>query len=152
MLTPRRRTLHLIDIENLAGSARPSARVVRDLRNDYGARVQPGDLVIVAANHGAAPVVWWEWPGARHLPRSGPNGADEALLEVIRTEHAEQRFDRVVIASGDAIFAMPAAELARRGVSVAVVARRGSLARRLQLAAGTFELIEASTIEMGKLA
>ena len=57
-----------------------------------------------------------------------------------------------MIASGDAIFAMPAAELARRGVSVAVVARRGSLARRLQLAAGTFELIEASTIEMGKLA
>ena len=50
-------------------------------------------------------------------------------------EHPEERYDEVVLASGDGIFADRVADLAGRGVPVTVVSRPGSLSHRLRLAA-----------------
>ena len=52
----------------------------------------------------------------------------------LETENVAARFDRVVIASGDQIFAEHAARLHREGVKVTVVTRRESLSNRLKLA------------------
>ena len=41
---------------------------------------------IVACSHHAARTVAFAFPGARHLWRSGPNGADLALLDVLENE------------------------------------------------------------------
>lgn len=143
-MTPihRERTLHLIDIENLTGTASPTAEEVRDCRDLYESTfVGDGDLVVVACSHHAFRVVGWEWPSARHLLRSGENGADLALLDVIVTEDVARRFDFVHVASGDGIFAGAAASLAAAGVTVTAVSRPESLSAALRLAACRHELL-----------
>ncbi len=131
------RSIHLVDIENLLGDARPGSDAAAACRAQYEDVVGRGeaDLVVVACNHGAAVDVGLTWSSARLAVRSGPSGADLALLEVIEREQIESRFDRVVIASGDGIFADAAADLAGQGLPVTVVSRRASLSRRLRLAA-----------------
>jgi hypothetical protein len=74
--------------------------------------------------------------------RSGPNGADLALLEVLEREEVEGRSSRVVIGSGDGIFAEAAARLQAGGVDVTVVTRAQSLSRRLRLAALNVRFID----------
>lgn len=147
----RGRALHLVDIENLVGSPRPHRAEVAEVHYAYTRRfVRPGDLLTVACNHGAAPLVAWEWPGARLLLRSGADGADRALLEVIQHEAVHARFASVHIASGDGIFTDAAARLGAYGVVVTVVARPGSLSRTLRMAAGSFQLLDLAPV--GELA
>ena len=131
------RVLHLIDIENLAGTPLPAVGEVRETRVRYGDRVRIGhaDLVVIACNHKALLSVALGWRGARYRVRSGPDGADLELLDVIEHEKVAERFARAVIGSGDGRFADSAVELAELGCQVAVVSRRHSLARRLRLAA-----------------
>lgn len=131
------RHLILIDIENLAGTASPRRKeveaVVVGLRE-----VVPGfddDQKIVACSHHAAQTVAFSFPPARHLWRSGVDGADLALLDVLQNERVHERFERLTICSGDGIFTTSAAKLAGAGVEVAAVALPGHLAARLQLAA-----------------
>ena len=89
----------------------------------------------MAAIMSAAPSVAFAFPGARHLWRSGHDGADLALLDVLENERVDQRFGRVTLCSGDGIFAASAARLAGAGVNVTVVALKGHLAAQLVLAA-----------------
>lgn len=132
---PRR--LHLVDVENLVGSPRPTAVEVAACRQRYANLVKPAgwDQCVVACNHGVAADVGYNWPGARLLWRSGPDGADLALRDVLLEENVVDRFDRVILASGDGLFAEPVADLGRDGAHVTVVANRWSLSRRLRMAA-----------------
>jgi hypothetical protein len=77
------------------------------------------------------------WLGPRRVldPRSGPDGADHALLDVLSGENIVDRFPHVVLVSGDGIFSEPIAEIGREGVRTTIVARRRSLSRRLRMAA-----------------
>ena len=90
---------------------------------------------IVACSHHAASTVAFAFPTARHLWRSGQNGADLALLGVLENERVDERFERVTICSGDGIFAASAATLAGADVEVTAVSLEGHLAARLQFAA-----------------
>ena len=132
--SPARR-LVLLDIENVCRGdlndtfANAVARVVRaigTLRDDY---------VTVAACARTYRHIGWSDPGWRYLARNGHDGADFALLEVLDGEHVAERFERVVIASGDHIFAPAVARLTRQGVHVTVVAHLDALAASLKLAA-----------------
>jgi hypothetical protein len=121
----------------MAAASDPDARDVTLLLADLR-RVMPGFETaqrIVACSHHAAPMVAFGFPGARHLWRSGPDGADLALLEVLENENVDQRFGQVTLCSGDGIFAETAVHLARAHVDVTVIARAGQLSRRLELAA-----------------
>ncbi len=138
----KERTLHLIDIENLTGSSSPSAEEVRDCRDLYeGAFVGDLDLVVIACSHHAFPAVGWEWRRARHIIRSGEDGADLALLDVIALESVAERFDSVVVASGDGIFTDAVARLGAADVHVTAVSRPESMSRTLRLAARRHELL-----------
>lgn len=138
----KERTLHLIDIENLTGSSSPTTEEVRDCRDLYEANfVGKNDLVVIACSHHAFPSVGWEWPRARHILRSGDDGADLALLDVIALEGVDERFDSVVVGSGDGIFSGAAARLGAAGVHVTATSRPESLARTLRLAASDVELL-----------
>jgi hypothetical protein len=142
---PKNRRIHLVDIENVCGNARPGILDVHAMREHYQELVcpVPDDHVVVACNHGAALNVGLGWPGARMMMRSGVDGADRALLSVVENEGIAVRFEGVVIASGDGIFAEAAALLAGCGLSVTVVSRERALSRRLRLAAAcvrTFNL------------
>ena len=131
------RRLHLVDIENLAGDALPSLSQVRQAQGLYADCLAFGamDQVEVASSHLTLLNAALGWPHARYRVRSGPDGADLALLDVLQHENVARRFTHVAIGSGDHLFAEAAAHLAAQGVWVTVVTRQRSLSRRLALAA-----------------
>jgi hypothetical protein len=133
----------LIDIENLTATPSPTREEVDVVVSALRAVVPGFDAAqrIVACSHHAAPTVAFAFPTARHLWRSGQNGADLALLDVLENERVAERFEHVTICSGDGIFADAAAWLARADVDVTVVSLARSLATRLQLAARHVDLL-----------
>jgi hypothetical protein len=133
------RHLVLIDIENLAATPSPTIQEVRMVTSALRDAVPQYDEAqrVVACSHHAAHTVAFGFPAGRRLWRSGPNGADLALVEVLQNERVDERFGRVTICSGDGIFASSAARLAGANVDVTVVSLEGHLAARLQLAART---------------
>jgi hypothetical protein len=141
------RVLHLVDVENLAGAADFSQIDAARIHQAY-AQVAPRgaiDQVVLATSHHAALPAWRAWPeSARRLVRSGPNGADLALLQVLECESVASRFAHVVVGSGDGIFAFEAARLQAAGIRVTVVTRRGALSRRLRFAVRDVRYIDPS--------
>jgi len=135
----------VIDLENLVGSMTAGASVVAQVFRAYvaAARSQPGDRWAIATSHFAARRLMMNWPqrsGLRRL-RSGPSGADHALLDIMRVQQNLNRVGRVVIGSGDGIFAGIAAELRSRGIRVIVVARKGTVAWTLRRAVDELRLL-----------
>lgn len=130
------RHLVLVDVENLAASPSPSQREVLTVKGALEAQLPDHNSAfwVIACSHHAAPAVMFEFPRARRIWRSGPDGADMALLDVLDRESIESRFGLVTICSGDGIFADEAARLARHGVYVTAVAGRGGLSAKLRLA------------------
>lgn len=133
----RNRRLVVVDIENLVGGAVTCARQARTACElfDFTRVSEPGDHVVIGASHFSILHSGLGWPNTRLVVGSGVDGADRALLEVLTEERVESRFDEVVIASGDGIFAEIATDLAEAGVRVTVVAPPGSCANRLRMAA-----------------
>jgi hypothetical protein len=119
--------LWLIDIENLAGSAIPTLHQVETVRewftSQLGAGLSGDDQVVVATNHHGLLNAALGWPHARYRVRSGPDGADMELLDVLEYENVATRFSHVVIGSSDRIFDHAAKTLAAHGVRVTVVSR-----------------------------
>ncbi|MGW4639500.1 hypothetical protein ACWEN6_13280 [Sphaerisporangium sp. NPDC004334] len=75
--------MHLVDIENLVGSTRPTTCHVRKVMTIYESLVPigAGDQYVVAVNHTALLPVGIAFHGVRLLARSGRDGADRALVE-----------------------------------------------------------------------
>ena len=140
------RRLHLIDIENLAGDSLPSLSQVRQALGLYTDRLAFGamDQVEVASSHLTLLNAALGWPHARYRVRSGPDGADLILLDVVRHENVARRFTHVAIGSGDHLFADEAARLVARGVWVTVVSRRRSLSPWLAHAACEVILLDTA--------
>jgi hypothetical protein len=139
------RRLVVVDVENAVGGP----NIERDqivwtkqaLIDLVG--LQASDHVVAACSHVGAVEVGVSWSSARQLVRSGPNGADLALLDVLIQESIASRFTEMVLVSGDGIFADIVAELAAQGVHTTVVAHNRGLSRRLRLAAGTVVYLPA---------
>lgn len=131
------RTLHVVDIENLVGTGLPSLGQVSEIQGRYVACLGFGadDQVVMAASHLGLLNAALGWPHARYRVRSGRDGADLELLDVLLHENIAARFTHVAIGSGDGVFGKAAAALAARGVWVTVVSRRESLAPGLARAA-----------------
>lgn len=126
---PAGRTLHLIDVENLVRGSGASAADVVDAFAAYrsAVAVRTGDHVVIASGCRLLVPSGLAWPGARLLLGRGPDGADLALLRASEPAAVAAAYSRVVIASGDGIFAPRAAELRRAGLVVVVVSLRDSL-------------------------
>jgi len=131
------RGLHLIDIENLAGASAPSFGQIHEVQGLYASCLTFGalDQVVVASSHLTLLNAALGWPHARYRARSGRDGADLELLDVLWHESVAARFSHVTIGSGDGVYARAAQALAAAGVPVTVVSRRGSLSSRLASAA-----------------
>ena len=140
------RRLHLVDIENLAGEALPSLTQVRQALSLYTRCLAFGvmDQVEVASSHLTLVNAALGWPQAHYRVRSGPDGADLALLDILRHENVAQRFTHVAIGSGDYLFAEDAARLAALGVCVTVVSRPRSLSQRLAVAGREVILLDTA--------
>jgi hypothetical protein len=131
------RTLHVVDIENLAGAAIPTRVQVNEVQVWYLTRLGFGaaDQAVLASSHLGLINTALGWPHARYRVRSGRDGADLELLDVLEHEDVAARFTHVVIGSGDGMFGRAAESLRDRGVWVTVVSRPGSLAVTLAQAA-----------------
>ena len=131
------RRLFIVDAENLVAGAVKSAADVRWIRQtlEEHADLRPEEQVVVGTCHVGLLEVGINWSAARRVVRSGPSGADLALIEVLRQEHVADRFAEVVLVSGDGAFADVVAELATQGVPTTVVAQRASLSAKLRLSA-----------------
>lgn len=129
------RTLVAVDLENLVGGADPSALVLDQAVQALATLRDSSNQVVVAASHHLAARAAWRLPWVRWRWRSGPDGADLALVEVLDHERVSERFAAVVLVSGDEIFAEPLAALAAAGTRTTVISSRRALSRRLRLAA-----------------
>jgi hypothetical protein len=129
--TPRG-AIHLIDIENLAGSAYPQPHDAIATLRSYAvdADHRNGDLAFLAANRYLLHSIVFDVPfTCRPTAASGPDGADLALLAAAPIDWVRKRFDRIVIGSGDHCFAELTAAGLDAGLEVVVVARPGTIAR-----------------------
>jgi NYN domain len=139
------RVLHLADVENLVGTASFSCNEAAETYTSYKLVAPHGaiDQLVIATSHHSAVAACFGWQDAdARRVRSGENGADLELLAVLEHESVETRFDRVVIGSGDGIFALAAARLQAAAVKVTVVARRNALSRSLRLAVHDIRFID----------
>ena len=121
----------------MAGTPNPTPAELKGMHDQLVEAIEGYDELpcIVACSHRAAPVVVFAFPNALRRLQSGPNGADLALLREMGEHRVMRRFEKITLCSGDGIFTDEVARLGRAGVEVTVVAREGSLASRLRLAA-----------------
>lgn len=139
------RTLHVVDIENLAGTSLPTSWEVSQVQRLYVARLglSPDDQVVMAASHRGLLDAALAWPRARYRVRSGPDGADLELIDVLMHEDIQDRFGHVVIGSGDGRFVSAALALTASGVRVTVASRMRSLSYLLRQAASDVVYLDA---------
>ncbi len=140
--------LHLIDLDNLHCGPYPSDRIIELVRADYE-RIgfSPGDLLFAACHHppgrrtGSAQNRTFKlrqfWPKCSMRLAHGADGADLELLAYADTFLAngdvDSRFEDVVVASGDHIFAPAARRFRQAGLTVhSVVSLEQSLAGELR--------------------
>ena len=131
---PAGRTLHLLDLENLCGDPGAGPETIAGVIAAYQrqVRIAARDHVVIATNRRQAFAAKAYLPGACVRIGRGVDGADYELLAECDPHDAARRFSRVIIGSGDHIFATLAAELTRRMVVVGVVSRQRSLSADLQ--------------------
>jgi hypothetical protein len=145
------RELHLIDIENETGKSNPTAAEIAQFREFYcGRNNVPRDAhIVVAASSGATLIeASMGWPGARTTFLDGRDGADLALIEVAIAENVHSRYGKVVIASGDHIFAEAASTLIHLGVQVTFFARAVFLSRFLRDTSANIRVFSAEDFSL----
>lgn len=132
------RALHLLDLENLAGDPDAGREAVDAVLDGYLARaaVGPVDLVTVALNHRMYKRAFLSLArGWKVELASGTDACDRALLTGAPVDWVADRFDRLVVGSGDHAFCDLVHGVRRRATSVWVVAPPPFLSRRLAAAA-----------------
>lgn len=131
------RTLHMIDLENLCPAGRVTSDVVETIWTAYAKEIGvfAGDAVMVAVGVSNAATAFLALPmNIQRLIGRGCDGADLALLAAAEFEWAQRRFERVIVASGDHIFAPRIVQWSAAGLPVELVLGAGSMARVLKQA------------------
>jgi hypothetical protein len=148
------RRLILIDIENVVGGAFRSRTQANWARQEVERMIGPqaDDQVVIATGKSGLFPTRGAWPSARLQLGKGINGADLKLLEVMAGENVHERFAKIVLISGDGIFAEQVSLLAARGVHVTVVAHASGLSRRLKIAASEVKTFAHKYEELGEVA
>ena len=127
---PEGRTLHVLDPENIGGFHEGFETEYTTAIGGLGHE----DHVVIGVDPGRFIRAYHTFRRltGRIIGGSGKDGADIALLRELReTDFVVSRYDRVLIGSGDHIFAPAAAQLVECGIVVGVIARYDSLSATL---------------------
>lgn len=146
--------LHLVDIENLASGWCHSQMGLAALDSYFRvAGWVEGDLVVVAANHRLAVAIGFDIDIAHRLIVNGleADAADRELLDHAAGDWVQRAVDRVVVGSGDAIFAPMIERFGRLGLATMVVASKGSMARRLCEVADEVRYVPSAAVHLAAL-
>jgi len=139
------RTMHLIDIENLCMAPNPTLKQVIEARRSYLELMQPGDndqFLVTVSSRNNLEAVAFGWTGATLKCREGHDGADILLAEAILEGQLEQRFEQVVIASGDGGLAPFVAQLTKSLNNVVVVSQPTAIAMSMRLVGATVQYLK----------
>ena len=123
------RNQHFLDIENLCGTPDLYTEIVTSTFHDYVHVTQaaPHDQFTVSTSHHNYTVAAFALRDIRsvHLlpPRSGPDGADMALIDGIAASRLNKNVDQICIGSGDHIFAFALTRLNNLGFHTTAVSR-----------------------------
>lgn len=133
-----RRTYHLLDVENLACGCGAYSHARADYEAAVG--VGPNDVIVVGCDISQLFAVHDVFPTCRLHPGRGPDGADLALIDavVLDLDRMAEQFDRLVIGSGDHIFATVAHRARAAGLVVEAAARELTMSADLYLAVDRF--------------
>ena len=128
------RTAFIVDIDNLCGSGLAPKHMVEGAVGAIHNRYHPSgnDLVYCAATALAAYHCKAVWPSCTVRVGRGQDGSDLQLLKDADPKWLAERFSRVVIASGDGIFAELATDLVGMGVRVEVAVGNGGVSSKLK--------------------
>lgn len=132
------RALHLIDLENLLADPDADCAAVDAALDAYVTAAALGgeDLVAVAVNHRLYRRSCFSLDRGWEVKlASGPDACDHVLLAEAPIDWVADRFDRLVVGSGDGIFVDLVHGVRRRATPVWVVAQECCLSRRLASAA-----------------
>ena len=148
------RRIVMLDIENLNGGAveNVSSATIAWAEIAHAIHLRADEQVVIGVGPSSLLATGVSQPAARKVLGRGLDGADHALIRVMKEERLASRFNEVIIASGDGIFSDIAAELGARGMTVTVVAREGRLSTRLRLAAGHVVVLPTSRPAFGEAA
>jgi hypothetical protein len=130
-----RRSIHLIDIENLCGSSNPSVEDVVRVRAAYLKLVNPGQFdqfyLRVSSKHNLA-AASFGWPNARVHCKEGHDGADILIAKEMVENKFEKSFSTIYLASGDGGLAPFAKHVVGRGANVSVISLPDSLSMQMR--------------------
>lgn len=147
----RTRSLHLIDLENLCASGLALESLIEKVWRTYryGVPTSPDDQYVVGSSHAFAKRAWFILPaqGIQRRARSGKDGGELAILSDVDLVHAANRFDRLVIASGDGMFTETAKAARVQGLHVHQVSGLGSCSRALAATAHTHSRLRLTAEE-----
>jgi uncharacterized LabA/DUF88 family protein len=90
------------------------------------------DLSIIATGKANALAAAIGWRGGEHRFKAGKDGADIVLIKEILEGNLTERFETVIIASGDHAFAPFAEHLMKKGTRVVIISLETSLSRGLR--------------------
>jgi hypothetical protein len=147
----RGRRLVVVDIENVVGGAVMTVEQAScaHMCIEGAVGLHGDEHVVIGTSHVGLMPTGLGWAGPRLVARSGDNGADPALLEVLTEERVEERFDEVVLVSGDGIFTDAVAALSAAGLRVTVVTRPEACSKRLRMAVVRTVYLNSSAMAMG---
>lgn len=148
----RRRTLALLDVENLLPTG-PAEASAADYQHALAAtaalagltRDDSAVLAVGSGNDTGLFACVRTWPGAAVRCRGGEDGADRALTEHVADLAAVARgYEQVVIGSGDHHFIACVRSLRGLGLRTTVVARADKLSHQLRRAADRVLLLPST--------
>ena len=142
------------DIENVVGGAVDTVEQAASAwaEIDQALAYSSGEQVVVGVCHRSLLATGLALPSARCVVKSGADGADLALIDVLLGENICERFSEVVLVTGDGIFADAVSRLEAEGARVTVVAREGHLSNRLRMAASSVIMLQDGYCELGDAA
>ena len=144
--TKNGRTAYFLDVDNLCQSGLAPKHLVEASLMAIRTRFQPYDTdqIFCAATAKAAFFCKQFWPKCSVRVGRGADGSDLRLLNDADPIWLSQRFDRVVIASADGIFAELAQQLQQLGVEVIIASTTAKVSYKLRAIAPVV-VLQAST-------
>jgi len=141
----RVRTAYFLDVDNLCQSGLAPKHMVEASLKAIRVRFQPNetDQIFCAATAKAAFFCKQFWPTCSVRVGRGADGSDLRLLNDADPIWLSQRFNRVVIASADGIFAELAQKLQQLGVKVIIASTTAMVSHKL-LAVAPVVVLETS--------
>lgn len=136
------RKIVLIDLENMlfgdheGGQGEQSQDRSKEILELAQAR-RPGDNIIVGCNPQLVFLAADHFPGAQIVTGKGKDGADRALIDALDLDRAIDRYDELVIVSGDHLFCGVAHPARQAGLPVRIVAPHAGLSTALRVFANT---------------